>query len=201
VAATAWCCSGATRRRRQSTDLGGEINSDKKPVSHTFSSLSEADIRQLIQLIESLDHSAFDFLQLQVGDLKVTIGKGDPALLAAPAPPAAPAAAAPAATAIGTAAPLPSAASQPARAPAVADGTVAITSPLLGMFYAQSEPGAPPFVAVGSEVREDTTVALVEVMKTFNAVPAGRRGTITEVCAPNAQMVEFGQVLFRLRPA
>jgi len=169
-------------------------------VSHTFSSLSEADIRQLIQLIESLDHSAFDFLQLQVGDLKVTIGKGDPALLAAPAPPAAVAPAA-AAAATGTAAPLPSAASQPARAPAVADGTVAVTSPLLGMFYAQAEPGAPPFVTVGSEVHEDTTVGLVEVMKTFNAVPAGRRGTITEVCAPNAQMVEFGQVLFRLRPA
>jgi biotin carboxyl carrier protein len=38
-------------------------------------------------------------------------------------------------------------------------------------------------------------------MKTFNAVPAGRRGVITEVCVQNAQMVEFGQVLFRMRPA
>jgi acetyl-CoA carboxylase biotin carboxyl carrier protein len=175
------------------------------PVSHTFSSLSDADIRQLTQLIESLDRSAFDFLQLQIGDLKVTIGKGDPAALAAPAPtpPAAPIAVAPtaAAAAIGTATPSPVATSQPVRAAGADEGAVDITSPLLGVFYAQAEPGAPPFVAVGSEVCEDTTVALVEVMKTFNAVPAGRRGTITEICAPNAQMVEFGQVLFRLRPA
>jgi acetyl-CoA carboxylase biotin carboxyl carrier protein len=174
-------------------------------VSHTFSLLSDADIRQLTQLIESLDHSAFDFLQLQVGDLKVTIGKGDPAAVATPTPPlpAASIAVAPAApvAAIGTATPSPAAASLPAPGPAAADGAVDITSPLLGVFYAQAEPGAPPFVTVGSEVHEDTTVALVEVMKTFNAVPAGRRGTITEICAPNAQMVEFGQVLFRLRRA
>ena len=184
-------------------------------MSHTFSSLSDTDVRQLTQLIESLDHSDFDFLQLQVGDLKVTIGKGDPAALAAAAPPspAAPAAqpaVAPAAAAAASATVAPSAlaTAQPARtpaapvpAPSATDGLVDITSPLLGVFYAQPEPGAPPFVTVGSEVREDTTVGLVEVMKTFNAVSAGRRGTIVEVCAPNAQMVEYGQVLFRLRPA
>jgi acetyl-CoA carboxylase biotin carboxyl carrier protein len=56
-------------------------------------------------------------------------------------------------------------------------------------------------VTVGSQVNEDTTVALIEVMKTFNAIPAGRRGTIVEVCVQNAQMVEFAQVLFRIRPA
>jgi acetyl-CoA carboxylase biotin carboxyl carrier protein len=173
-------------------------------VSHTLSLLSDADIRQLAQLIESLDRSAFDFLQVQVGDLKVTIGKGDPTALAAPAAslPAAPVAVAPpAAAASAAAAPASAAASQPTQAAAAEEGVIDITSPLLGVFYAQAEPGAPPFVTVGSEVREDTTVALVEVMKTFNAVPAGRRGTIVEVCAPNAQMVEFGQVLFRLRSA
>jgi acetyl-CoA carboxylase biotin carboxyl carrier protein len=176
-------------------------------VSDTLSLLSDADIRQLAQLIESLDRSAFDFLQVQVGDLKVTIGKGDPAAVGAPSSspphPAAPAGVAPPAAVAANAAgaPAPAGASQPARAAAVEEGVVDITSPLLGVFYAQAEPGAAPFVTVGSEVREDTTVALVEVMKTFNAVPAGRRGTIIEVCAPNAQMVEFGQVLFRLRAA
>jgi acetyl-CoA carboxylase biotin carboxyl carrier protein len=84
--------------------------------------------------------------------------------------------------------------------PALAEGLVAITSPILGVFYAQPQPGADPFVTVGSEVQEDTTVALLEVMKTFNAVPAGVRGTIVEICATNAQMVEFGQPLFRVRP-
>jgi acetyl-CoA carboxylase biotin carboxyl carrier protein len=176
-------------------------------VSDTLSLLSDADIRQLAQLIESLDRSAFDFLQVQVGDLKVTIGKGDPAAVGPPSSspphPAAPAGVAPPAAVAAAAAgvPAPAAASPPARAAAVEEGVVDITSPLLGVLYAQAEPGAAPFVTVGSEVREDTTVALVEVMKTFNAVPAGRRGTIIEVCAPNAQMVEFGQVLFRLRAA
>jgi acetyl-CoA carboxylase biotin carboxyl carrier protein len=70
----------------------------------------------------------------------------------------------------------------------------------MGMFYAQPEPGAPPFVTVGSNVREDTTVALVEVMKTFNAVTAGVRGRIVDVCVQNAELVEFGQALFRVAP-
>ncbi len=177
-------------------------------MSHSFSSLNEADMRQLTQLIESLEHSAFDFLQLQVGDLKVTIGKGDPSAISAgtsastaPAAPAAAVAAAPV-RAAPSAAPAAAAPAAPAAAaPSTAGGTIDIVSPLLGVFYAQAEPGAPPFVEVGAEVSEDTTVALVEVMKTFNAVPAGRRGTITEVCVQNAQMVEFGQVLFRMRPA
>jgi acetyl-CoA carboxylase biotin carboxyl carrier protein len=71
----------------------------------------------------------------------------------------------------------------------------------MGMFYAQPEPGAPPFVAIGTEVKKDTTVCLIEVMKTFNAMTAGVNGVITEICAENAQLVEYGQVLFRARPS
>ena len=176
-------------------------------MSNSLRALSEVDIRQLALLIESLEHSTFDFLELQVGDLKVTIGKGDrPLMVEAPAIAAhvAPAGAAPpqAAAAVGqtlaTVAPAP----PPAAAAIVSqDEAFEVTAPLLGVFYAQSEPGAPPFVTVGSQVNEGTTVALIEVMKTFNAVPAGMRGTVTEVCVQNAQMVEFAQVLFRIRPA
>jgi acetyl-CoA carboxylase biotin carboxyl carrier protein len=78
---------------------------------------------------------------------------------------------------------------------------VDIKSEIMGMFYAQPEPGAPPFISIGAEVKEDTTVCLIEVMKTFNAIPAGVRGVVTEVCIENAQLVEYGQVLFRVRPA
>jgi len=56
-------------------------------------------------------------------------------------------------------------------------------------------------VTVGSEVAADTTVGLVEVMKTFNAVPAGVAGTVIEVCAANNQFVEFGQAVFRVLPS
>jgi acetyl-CoA carboxylase biotin carboxyl carrier protein len=172
-----------------------------------LSSLKEEDVQQLARIIESLEQSAFDYLQLQVGDMKVTIGKGNVPVAGAPAfaAPAAPAYAPPPAAA--QPAPVqsaPAAAAQPRRAPAAAGptpaGMVDIKSEIMGMFYAQPEPGAPAFVTIGAEVKEDTTICLVEVMKTFNAIPAGVRGVITEICVENAQLVEYGQVLFRVRP-
>ncbi len=96
------------------------------------------------------------------------------------------------------AAPTPSARRAANTAPA---GTIEIKAQIMGMFYAQPEPGSPPFVAVGAEVKADTTVCLIEVMKTFNAMTAGVKGVITEICVENSQMVEYGQVLFRVRPS
>ena len=163
--------------------------------------LSDTDVEQVVRLVESLDRSGFDFLEVQVGELKVTIGKGEPpaaapvqAAVAAPAP--APQVAAPAVTPV-PAAVAPAAAEAPAPA---TPGLVEITAPTMGIFYAQPEPGKPPFVTVGALVEESTTVALVEVMKTFHAVAAGVRGTVAEVCVSDAEFVEFGQVLFRVDP-
>ena len=79
------------------------------------------------------------------------------------------------------------------------NGTVIITAPMVGRYYAQSEPGADPFVKLGDEVDKDTTVALIEVMKMFTAVPAGANGVISEIFAQNEEIVEFGQNLFRVR--
>ena len=160
-------------------------------------SLSDSDVEQVVRLIETLDGSAFDYLELQVGDLKVTIGKGEPPSVAA-------APAAPVTTPVpqvlpASVAPTPLATAAPAVVPTA--GTVEITAPTMGIFYAQSEPGKPPFVTVGALVEEDTTVALVEVMKTFHAVSAGVRGTVVEVCVQDAQLVEFGQVMYRVEPA
>ena len=52
----------------------------------------------------------------------------------------------------------------------------------------------------GHCLTEGTTVAIIEVMKMFNAIPAGLRGVITEICVQDAQFVEYGQTLFRVRP-
>jgi acetyl-CoA carboxylase biotin carboxyl carrier protein len=76
-----------------------------------------------------------------------------------------------------------------------------IDSPMLGTFYRAEAPGAAPFVDVGAKVSPDTTVCLIEVMKMMNSIPAGVEGTIVEVCAENAALVEFGQPLFRVEPA
>ena len=72
---------------------------------------------------------------------------------------------------------------------------------MLGIFYGADGPGERPFVEVGSRVQEDTTVAIIEVMKMMNSVPAGVNGTVVEVCAENAAMVEEGAALFRVDPS
>ena len=173
-------------------------------MNNAFSSLSDDEVRQIAQLVETLNNSAFDFLQVEMGELKLTIGKGTaPPTSDAAAPVAAvrpPTAALPAASVVTAAAPAPSPPAAKAASPAQ-DGTVAIVAPIMGRFYAQPEPGAAPFVAVGATVTKDTTVGLIEVMKVFNAVPAGVSGVVTEVCVQDAAMIEFGQVMFRVRPS
>jgi acetyl-CoA carboxylase biotin carboxyl carrier protein len=172
-------------------------------VSDGLSELKEEDVQRLARLIESLDSSSFDYLQLQVGGIKVTIGKGAVPMSGAPAvaPPEAPVYATPPPPAPVAAAPAPVQTTPTSKraAGAAPAGTIEIKSPIMGMFYAQPEPGSPPFVSVGTEVKEDTTVCLIEVMKTFNATTAGVKGVITEICVENAQLVEYGQVLFRVR--
>jgi acetyl-CoA carboxylase biotin carboxyl carrier protein len=82
---------------------------------------------------------------------------------------------------------------------AQADGAVAIESPMLGTFYRAPDPGAKPFVEIGTEVQADTIVCIIEVMKMMNSIPAGVTGTIVEVCAENAEVVEHGEPLFRVK--
>ena len=73
-----------------------------------------------------------------------------------------------------------------------ADGhLLAVKAPLLGIFYRRSQPGVPPYVEEGSPVEEDTTVALIEVMKLFNPVKAGVKGRIARICVENNALVEY----------
>lgn len=170
-------------------------------MSDDLSALNEEHVRQIGRIIDTLERSTFDFLQVEVGDLKVTVGKGNIPVPAVASPPSQPVVSAPPAIApqsIPAAVQVAPAIHRSPPSSSAHQGAVEIKSPIMGMFYAQPEPGAPPFVTVGSSVGEDTTVALVEVMKTFNAVSAGVRGKIVEVCARNAELVEFGQVLFRV---
>ena len=160
--------------------------------------LSEDDVLHILKLI---DESKFDYFQLEVGELKITVSKGDPIPVAGAAPQPVAVTAASNAAPAGVAKP----ASAPAPAPAVPaatipDGMLPITAPLLGTFYVAPEPGAPPFVKVGQQITEDTTVGLIEVMKVFNSVRATVKGTIVEVVAQNGHFVEFGQTLFIVKP-
>jgi acetyl-CoA carboxylase biotin carboxyl carrier protein len=80
------------------------------------------------------------------------------------------------------------------------DGLRPVLAPMRGVFYRAPAPGATPFVDVGAKVEATTVVCLIEVMKMMNAVPAGVAGTIVEVCAANAEAVEYGATLFRVEP-
>jgi acetyl-CoA carboxylase biotin carboxyl carrier protein len=166
--------------------------------------LSEDDVLHILKLI---DESKFDYFQLEVGELKITVSKGEPIPLnsspqqvtTAPMPSLAPMSAKPAAAPAGAAAAsMAQTASVEARA--AAEGLLTVTAPLLGTFYIAPEPGAPPFTQVGANVTEDTTVGLIEVMKVFNSVRAGVKGTIVEAVAQNGQFVEYGQTLFLVKP-
>ena len=159
--------------------------------------LSEDDVLHILKLI---DESKFDYFQLEVGELKITVSKGDPIPLAGAAAQPAAANSAPAPAPAAPAKPIAAPAAPAAKTAAIPEGMAAITAPLLGTFYIAPEPGAPPFVKVGQQITEDTTVGLIEVMKVFNSVRATVKGTIVELVAQNGQFVEFGQPLYIVKP-
>jgi acetyl-CoA carboxylase biotin carboxyl carrier protein len=101
---------------------------------------------------------------------------------------AAPAAAAPA---------TPAAAQIPAAAPVddVASNPGTLTSPMVGTAYYSPEPGAKPFVEIGTKVSEGQTVLIIEAMKTMNQIPAHRSGTVSQILVEDAQPVEYGEPL------
>lgn len=158
--------------------------------------LSQDDVIGILKLI---DESPMGRFTLELGDLKLEVVKGTgvgAAPAALPLQPATPqiAQASPVAPAAATLA-EPSVAAEIANDP----NLVAIEAPLLGIFYRRSEPGAPPYVEVGSMVDEQTTVALIEVMKLFKPVTAGVRGRIEKICVENGALVDYLQPLFVVR--
>ncbi|PZC46170.1 MAG: oxaloacetate decarboxylase, alpha subunit/acetyl-CoA carboxylase biotin carboxyl carrier protein [Chloroflexi bacterium] len=163
--------------------------------------LTEEDILQILDLI---DKSSFDYFQLKMGDLNLTVSRGDIDLgvatagaMGAPAP----AAAAPAPAAAPVPAPVAAAPAAPAAIPtSFPEGMVPVYSPMVGTFYAAPEPSAPPFIELGGKVDEDTTMGLIEVMKVFNSIRSGANGVVAEILVQNAQFVEYGQPLFLIKP-
>jgi acetyl-CoA carboxylase biotin carboxyl carrier protein len=142
--------------------------------------LSDDDVREILRLI---DESDGDELRVEMEGLSLYVRRGGdvgaPALAE------------------------PESAGVPTTAESGEDGDEGgphtVASPMLGTFYRAQAPGAPPFVDVGARVEPDTVVCLIEVMKMMNAVSAGVAGTIVEVCVENAQLVEDGAPLFRVR--
>ena len=169
--------------------------------------------REVQEILRTFRDSSWTGMTVELHGMRITVGKnGPPTGSAATTPVAVPAgeqaaAPAPAAAAVAPApTPAQSAPAVPAAVPpraATVDttGCVAVRSPAVGAFWVSPSPGQPPFVQVGDVVAQDQQLAIVEVMKLMNPVVAPKAGTVVEVCATNAELVEYEQVLFWVRPS
>ena len=148
------------------------------------------DIRKVKKLIELLEESGIDELEIKEGEESVRISRHSKTPAAqqfyAPAPMAAPAAAP-----VAAAAPAVEAA---AAAPAL-KGTV-IRSPMVGTFYRKPSPTSPNFAEVGQSVKKGDTLCIVEAMKMMNHIEADVGGVIDAILVEDGQPVEFDQPLF-----
>ena len=79
------------------------------------------------------------------------------------------------------------------------EGLHLITSPFVGTFYSQSTPGKPAFVKVGDKISTGQTLCILEAMKIMNEIESDFSGEIVEVCVENESLVEYGQVLFKVK--
>ncbi|MFP5382453.1 MAG: acetyl-CoA carboxylase biotin carboxyl carrier protein [Gammaproteobacteria bacterium] len=148
------------------------------------------DIRKVKKLIELLEESGIDELEIKEGEETVRIARNrqhsGPVTYQMAAPAAAPAA--PAAA--------PAAAAAPAETPRSSGH--ALRSPMVGTFYRSASPGSPSFVEVGSNVKVGDVVCIVEAMKMMNQITADKAGVIEAILVENGQPVEFDQPLFAI---
>jgi len=144
------------------------------------------DIRKIKKLIELVEESGINELEISEGEESVRISRGGAVMQAAPMMQAAPIAQAP--TAVAPVAPVETAA-------AVVSGHT-VRSPMVGTFYASASPDAPAFVELGQHVNAGDTLCILEAMKMMNQIEADKSGVIKEILASNEDAIEFDQPLF-----
>ncbi len=151
------------------------------------------DIRKIKKLIELLEESNIEELEIKEGEESVRISRGgktvaaplqtivQPAPAVAPAPVAAPATA-------------PDAAAAPAASAPVVSGHQ-VTSPMVGTFYRSPSPGSAPFIEVGQSVKAGDVICIVEAMKMMNQIEADKAGVVEAILVDDGEPVEFDQPL------
>ncbi len=174
-------------------------------ILHPPSALKMIDLRYVKKLLEMLDESTVDSMEissdkgLRIRLNKTPVSRGvmqmAAPMQAAPmqsAPAAAGAAAAGAAAAGAGAAPA-----APAAAPSA---NADVKSPMVGTYYGAPEPGAKAYVAVGQSVTKGQVLCIIEAMKIMNEIESEVAGKVVEILATDSHPVEYGQVLFRVDP-
>ena len=156
------------------------------------------EIRELIELVSRSDFSKFE---MERDGFKIKLVKESakaPPVVTVAAIPQPVASGAPVAVAVADVVAV--AGEAVAATPAVEDGLVELNSPIVGTFYRAPGPDASPFVEVGAKVRKGQTMCIVEAMKVMNEIESEIDGEVVDAPLANGQPVEFGEVLFRLRP-
>jgi acetyl-CoA carboxylase biotin carboxyl carrier protein len=152
---------------------------DEKATAQ-FSSDDSALIRELALL---LDETSLTEIEIERAGLRVRVARNI-SIAAAMAP------------SYQSAAPMPVAAAAPAAAVAdLSKHPGVVPSPMVGTAYWAPEPGAKPFIEVGTKVSVGQTLLIIEAMKTMNQIPSPRAGTVTQILIEDGQPVEFGEPL------
>ena len=163
--------------------------SPKKTPKPAATAPPQSDLDLLKQLVALLDSSSATSLKLQRGDTTYEVSRGGALVAALP----------PLAMAAHNPAPVAAAGVSPPTAPA-GPNLIEIKSPMVGTFYRAPEPGAEPYVKVGSRVTPGQTLCIIEAMKIMNEIESEVSGVVREILVEDVQPVEFGQVLFRVEP-
>jgi acetyl-CoA carboxylase biotin carboxyl carrier protein len=150
------------------------------------------DIRKVKKLIELLEESNINELEITEGEESVRISRGAPVQAHAAPVPAAPQ---PAAVAAPAAAPV---AAAPAAAASDELAGHVVKSPMVGTYYASPSPDSAAFVTVGSTVKAGDVLCILEAMKMMNQIEADRAGTIGAILAEDGEPIEFDQPLFTI---
>jgi acetyl-CoA carboxylase biotin carboxyl carrier protein len=155
------------------------------------------DIRKVKKLIELLEESNIDEIEIKEGEESVRISRNGAQSAAIPQylPQYAPPPQAPAAPPVAVA---PAAAAEPVTPAAAAPGGHVVRSPMVGTFYSSPSPSSPVFVEVGQAVKMGDVICIVEAMKMMNQIEADKSGTIEAVLVENGEPVEFDQPLFSI---
>jgi acetyl-CoA carboxylase biotin carboxyl carrier protein len=192
------------KRTSKNTPAGGrgKARADVETGGNSQGAQPMADLEFLRGLIDAIDNSGVDNIEINRSGTKIRISKTPSAVAVPVAAPrlqqnvAAPAARAAVAQPAGAAPAAPVAAEAAARS-----NLIDIKSPMVGTFYRAPAPEAPSYAEVGSHVTKGQTLCILEAMKLMNELESEVDGIVREILVDNADPVEYGQVLFRVEPA
>jgi acetyl-CoA carboxylase biotin carboxyl carrier protein len=161
------------------------------------------DLDWIRRLIDMVDGSGIDSLEISRFGTRVRIAKSPPVTVSSSmaGPAVSPPVSAPAGASAPDSVPRMTGEAQGEAEKKPESDLAEVTSPMVGTFYRAPAPDAPAYVEVGDRVAKGQTLCILEAMKLMNELESEVSGTIREICADNAEPVEFGQVLFRIDPA